>query len=111
MTHLDQDTILSLKEIMGDEFSDLIETYVRDSQQHLNECLVAMEKQDIEGLQFASHALKGSSANLGATALANLCLEVETATKKGDLSSAIAPLNQLKSLYPDVVQALLQTTK
>ena len=111
MTHLDQEIILSLKEIMGDEFTDLIETYIRDSQQRLDECVAAMEKQDMEGLQFAAHALKGSSANLGATGLANLCLQVETATKKGDLTSATAPLNQIQSLYPEVVQALLQTTK
>ncbi len=111
MTHLDQETILSLKEIMGEEFTDLIETYVRDSQQRLNECIVAMEKHDIEGLQFAAHALKGSSANLGAAGLANLCLQVEAATKTGDLTSATAPLNQIQSLYPEVVQALLQTTQ
>jgi HPt (histidine-containing phosphotransfer) domain-containing protein len=104
--HLDQEIILSLKEIMGDDFNDLIETYIRDSEQRLNECVTAFQQKDLEKLQFSSHALKGASANIGAATLASLCSQVETSTKQGDINSVSAPLAQIQSLYPEVVQAL-----
>lgn len=106
--HLDPETIVTLQEIMGDEFADLIETYIRDSKQRLDECAEALAREDAAGLHFASHALKGSSANLGATTLANLCSQIESATKKGDFRSATVPLQQIQLLYPKVTEELLK---
>ena len=68
---IDESTINMLKEVMEDDFATLIETYVGDAPQRLDELRSNIEAP--EKLEKPAHTLKGSSANIGAHALAELC--------------------------------------
>jgi two-component system sensor histidine kinase/response regulator len=62
--------------------------------------------QDAEGLRQAAHALKSSSANIGATAFADICKQVEAAAAGGDFDHACLLLEDLLAEHQKVLQAL-----
>ena len=62
--------------------------------------------QDVEGLRQAAHALKSSSANIGATAFADICKQVEAAAAGGDFDHACLLLEELLAEHQKVLQAL-----
>jgi signal transduction histidine kinase/DNA-binding response OmpR family regulator/HPt (histidine-containing phosphotransfer) domain-containing protein len=62
--------------------------------------------QDVEGLRQAAHALKSSSANIGATAFADICKQVEAAAAGGDFDDACLLLEDLLAEHQKVLQAL-----
>jgi CheY-like chemotaxis protein len=61
---------------------------------------------DTAGIREAAHALKSCSANVGATAFADMCKEVELAAAGGDLDSARVFVEKLLAEYIHVLQAL-----
>jgi HPt (histidine-containing phosphotransfer) domain-containing protein len=61
---------------------------------------------DAAGIREAAHALKSSSANVGALQFAQLCKEVEMAAAQGQLDYARALVDQLLVEYKHVLQAL-----
>ncbi|MGH8383916.1 MAG: Hpt domain-containing protein [Pseudomonas sp.] len=81
--HLDPDVLSALRDVMEDEFSTLIDTFLADSEQRLRQLTVAV---DATQLLEAAHSFKGSSGNMGATRLAALCHDLEQRTKEFNLS-------------------------
>jgi CheY-like chemotaxis protein len=61
---------------------------------------------DTTPLGGAAHALKSSSANVGASELARLCSEVERLAKNADLTSVSAVVEALQREYRRVTEAL-----
>ena len=84
-THVDVDTLNMLKEIMEDGFSNLLETYLSDSKIRIEEIRKALAAGDSDTVRRAAHSLKGSSGNLGANALAAICLNIENRGKEENL--------------------------
>lgn len=73
--HLDPDVLATLRDIMGeDQFPVLVHTYLSDSQHRLAQLLAAV---DARALRDAAHSFKGSSCNMGALYLAQLCGTLE----------------------------------
>lgn len=68
--------LLELKDLLGDEFDDLIANFMRESQTHLNTILTAFEQGNNSLGATAAQSLKGESSNLGATELAAFCLKL-----------------------------------
>ncbi len=66
----------------------------------------AAEAQDAEGLRQAAHALKSSSANVGALAFAELCKNLEQTAAAGKLDEARLLLDELLAGHARVLQAL-----
>lgn len=74
-----------------------------------------LEQKDADALRMAAHSLKSSSANLGAKALAEDCLELETLARNNQLDGAAEILYRLETnfeqirveleSYPDIVNA------
>jgi HPt (histidine-containing phosphotransfer) domain-containing protein len=58
----------------------------------------------------AAHALKSSSANVGAIAFADLCREVEAAAAAGDMAEARTLVDRLLAQHRQVLQALDEQT-
>ena len=81
--HIDAEQLAELKEVLEDEFSVLIETYVTDAQFRLQLIQNGINNQDYEAVRLAAHSLKGASANLGALILAQLCERLEHDCKVG----------------------------
>jgi HPt (histidine-containing phosphotransfer) domain-containing protein len=65
---------------------------------------------DSAALVHAAHALKSSSANVGAIAFADLCREVEAAAAAGDMAEARTLVDRLLAQHRQVLQALDEQT-
>lgn len=72
--HLDRDVLSTLQEVMEDGYPVLLETFLADSEERLRQ----LHKTD-DALQLiaTAHSLKGSSSNMGAIRLAELCHQLE----------------------------------
>jgi two-component system sensor histidine kinase/response regulator len=66
----------------------------------------ATQSNDAESVRQAAHALKSSSANVGAMAFADLCKDVEVAAAQGKLDQARVLVDALLAEHRKVLQAL-----
>jgi len=74
MEHMDRTVLLALQEVMEEEYPLLLDTFLNDSRQRLAQLQQAT---DAEALEQAAHSFKGSSSNMGAMYLADLCRQLE----------------------------------
>jgi signal transduction histidine kinase/DNA-binding response OmpR family regulator/HPt (histidine-containing phosphotransfer) domain-containing protein len=103
---LDKQIIEDLKDIMGDEFSDLIEVYLEDSPKALTKLADAAESNSIEGLVGPAHTLKSTSANLGAISLAELANQIEENARRGKTDGATDIVKEMLRIYKQVASEL-----
>ena len=80
--------------------------YSSSSQALTDALCTAVTLNDAESVRQAAHALKSSSANLGAMAFAELCKEVELAAAQGRLDHARVLVDALLAEHRKVLQAL-----
>lgn len=81
--HLDPDVLSALREVMEDDFSTLVDTFLTDSEERLQQLAVAV---DATRILETAHSFKGSSSNMGAVRLAELCHDLEQQAKEQNLS-------------------------
>jgi HPt (histidine-containing phosphotransfer) domain-containing protein len=81
-THLDRDVLSALQEVMEDEYSMLLDTFLADSEERLS---LLHKAGDAETLGATAHSFKGSCSNMGAIRLAQLCHELEQRSKEKPL--------------------------
>ncbi len=103
---IDMDIVEELKDVMGDDFSLLVESFIRDGQQRLQVMKVALDGQDQEALRAQAHSFKGSSSNLGALQVRDYCLALETLASRGELAAAPAEMEKLESAFLKASEAL-----
>jgi len=60
----------------------------------------------IEDIQMIAHFLKSSSANVGATALSELCKEIELGCKNNSIDNIEEQINNIESQFSIVKSAL-----
>ena len=72
--HLDYNVLTALQEVMEDEYPLLLDTFLEDSESRISQLHGARSAQD---LGQTAHSFKGSSINMGAVYLAELCRELE----------------------------------
>lgn len=70
--------------------NDIYTTYIEDTADRLVEVQRFVAAQDADQTSFFAHAIKGSSLNVGADALATLAGDLEVLTMKGDQSQSAA---------------------
>jgi HPt (histidine-containing phosphotransfer) domain-containing protein len=63
--------------------AQMIGLFLKGSGEQVAALLAAAEAEDAERLRVASHTLKSNAASFGATELAELCREIETAARAG----------------------------
>jgi two-component system, sensor histidine kinase and response regulator len=80
--------------------------YTSSSQALTDAMCAAATLNDAESVRQAAHALKSSSANVGAMAFADLCKEVELAAAEGKLDRARVLVDGLLAEHRKVLQAL-----
>jgi len=85
-TDLDINHLMMLQELLADRFDELIETYLNDSQARLTSIIRAIHVCDLDAICKEAHGLKGSSRNIGANSLAELCEVLENQTREGELA-------------------------
>lgn len=96
---LDSAIVQELQSVMGGDFRTLVESFVHDSRQRLEALEDAIERQDAAEVRQTAHSFKGSSGNLGALALSNLCLEMEQMGRSGELAAAPDKLEEIRAAY------------
>jgi two-component system sensor histidine kinase/response regulator len=90
----------------GEFLASLIELFLRDAPRSLATLREALEKIDAEVLRSSAHALKGSSATMGATRMAEMCARLESHGARGTLDGAGAVMTSLDAEFSRVREAL-----
>lgn len=106
--YLDRAALDNLRAMAGDpEFlAQLIDTFLEDAPQLLDDLEQALVKKDAAGVRLAAHSLKSNGADFGATAFSHLCQQLEMLGKSGQLGGAKALLTQVKAEFKNVKAAL-----
>ncbi len=104
---VDEATILQLKELMGDDFSLLINTFIKDSSSKINTMRATVINQDSENLRIAAHGLKGSALNLSAAKLTALCKDLESLGREGSFENAVQLIDAVELEYKAVTGYLV----
>ncbi|WP_434604973.1 Hpt domain-containing protein [Pseudomonas sp. R1-7] len=97
--HLDLDVLSTLKEVMEDGYPELLDTFLKDSEARLR---VLHEETDAEMLSATAHSFKGSSSNMGAIRLAELCGELEQRAREPSLRGIESLVNEIDSEFAHV---------
>ena len=77
--HFDTDALDVLAEVMEEEFPDLIQVYLADSEPRIEAMRTALLAADHNALRELAHSFKGASSNLSAMPLSELCYTIERA--------------------------------
>ncbi|AXM98567.1 Hpt domain-containing protein [Pseudomonas plecoglossicida] len=77
--HIDHRVLRDLQDVMEEGYLQLLETFLQDSEQRLSQLHGARTTTE---LSMAAHSFKGSSSNMGAIGLANLCQQLEERIKE-----------------------------
>lgn len=80
----------------GNMFNELITLYLNDAAMRLAQIKRAAQESNVAGVLHAAHTLKGSSANVGAAAVASICAEVEGHARIGSIEIAASILPELE---------------
>jgi histidine phosphotransfer protein HptB len=93
--HLDHEVLSVLQEVMEDGYPLLLDTFLSDSQERLRQ-LHEAKADDATQLIATAHSLKGSSSNMGAIRLAELCQQLEQRAKElslGGIEKLVAEID------------------
>lgn len=94
---IDTATITELKELLADDYTELVERYVEDSGNRMQRIGKSIADRDLEALYSEAHGVKGSSQNLGAHKLAAICATLEKigmGKEEGDIEQLFAAAEQ-----------------
>lgn len=107
---LDVKVLQSLRKMAGARASDvlaqIVDNYIEQAPQLLQAMRTAVAKGDAVALHQAAHGLRSTSANLGATALSQLCKKLEAMGRAGITAEALADVLQVEEAYETVKAAL-----
>lgn len=82
-----------MRDLLEEDFADLIQVYITDSQQRVSALRVA-QQENANGFEVA-HALKGASANLGTTQLMNLSSQLQERCRERLISEQAALIENI----------------
>jgi CheY-like chemotaxis protein len=103
---IDEGMISALKAGRPDLLARLIKTFLAYAPDALAGLEQARDDTDLSRLSMLAHALKSSSANLGAVKLASLCRDLEQRALAGSEAEAIALVVAIKAAFERVAEAL-----
>lgn len=104
---LDRALLNERRLVMADAFAELLAAYLEDSARLMAEIADALERADLDRLRRAAHELRGSSANVGAATLAELCSELESASVFGADDGLPALVERVRCELRDVRDAVI----
>jgi signal transduction histidine kinase/CheY-like chemotaxis protein/HPt (histidine-containing phosphotransfer) domain-containing protein len=79
----DCDEMGAVQEAFGDGFGELVALFMQDSPKRIESLRQAMQEQNQTAIGRIAHALAGSCASIGASALSRLCKALEMENKSG----------------------------
>jgi signal transduction histidine kinase/DNA-binding response OmpR family regulator len=103
----DDAALANLRELGGDDFvAEVIDTFLADAPQLLATLHSSLEEMNIDELRRAAHTLKSNGSTLGAGDFSELCRELETKARSGDLDDAGDLVGRIEREYGVVEEAL-----
>ncbi|MFT6093556.1 MAG: HPt (histidine-containing phosphotransfer) domain-containing protein [Pseudohongiellaceae bacterium] len=102
------ETIVELKEILADDFSVLVTSYIEDAQARIKKLQIAIKDADAAVIKAEAHSLKGSSLNLGARSLPELCSLLESCGNTDSLEDTPALFSKIENEFLKVETVLSQ---
>lgn len=106
---LDADVLQDIRDLMEEDFADLVRTFLSDSAALLGEIAQGLAQGDAALVHRAAHKLKASASSLGAVGLSEQARELETLGRADALSGADARLAAAQDQFRVVKEALEQT--
>ncbi len=103
---LDGDVLVALQDLMQEDFPLLVETFIRDAEQRLQQLQGHLCNADWLGLRHSAHSFKGSCGNMGALALHDVCLQLEEAAEQADADQAAALIELIPAMLQRVISRL-----
>lgn len=73
---LKEDTLAMLQEVLQDGLKEVIQAYVSDAPKRIADIQLGVKALDMVAVEASAHALKGSSANIGAIAVSESAEEL-----------------------------------
>ncbi|WP_077531638.1 Hpt domain-containing protein [Vreelandella utahensis] len=104
--HIDHDALAELRDVMEDEFVILVNTFLQDADDRLEQLRAGAASEDAEEVRKMAHSFKGSCINIGAPELADRCRTAEQRGRDGDLSDIDACISAIEAELGAVRQAL-----
>lgn len=104
--HLDSDVVQELRAVMGSEFAHLLRTFASDSAMRIANIEQAVLQADADALRRAAHSFKGSSGNMGARDLSELCKQIEDFARDEKLNECSGLIVQLHAEFDNVQREL-----
>jgi HPt (histidine-containing phosphotransfer) domain-containing protein len=104
---MDRGVMDQLREDLGDgPVREVVATFLDRTPATLAELRAAASRNDVEAIRRAAHAVKGTSATLGAKRLADECAELERMARSGDVPDATARVAAVEASYHGAKAAL-----
>ncbi|HUR29729.1 MAG TPA: Hpt domain-containing protein [Planctomycetota bacterium] len=107
---LDMNVIAALKELGGEGddslFRELLDLYVDDSTSQMRRLEESLKSGDLKVAERIAHTLKSSSANLGATTLSQICMQMELRGRGAAPATMSELLGATREEHTRVVKAL-----
>lgn len=116
---VDRDSLAQLEELGGGmEFvTSILHEYVRDAEQLIKDVEAAIEARDVATLHDLTHTLRSASANVGAVAVFDICMDWRTAEldrleAEGDVLAKTlrAAFDEVKSVYAPMLSVKPNTS-
>lgn len=111
LVQVDYTVLNTLQEVMEDEYLTLIEVFLKDSDQRLallrqvvRGNLAGHVPADLAELGLAAHSFKGSSSNMGAMRLSDLCRQLEERARYQAFDGLEELVGQIDSEYQAIRQ-------
>lgn len=108
MPDMDQEVLAELQDIMGSDFGKLVKSWQDDTRQRVAAMEAAIDAEDGVQLRQVAHSLKGSSSNLGARCVVDICIEMEKLANLKDMDAARNTLPGLRDAVQNAEQELLR---
>ncbi len=107
---LDQQVLAQLRELENAEdpnlLSRILKLYLSESPKLFDKLKQAVQQKDKREIELSAHALKSSSANIGATTLAGLCVEIHLAVRASDVDRVSQVFAEAETVFSHVQTAL-----
>lgn len=104
---INQAQFAELKDLLGNEFTEMVQLYVNDSRKRLDMVQQAFSQANNQLGYEAIHSLKGASANVGASVLPELCLRLQNECRAGRIAQSDVLIHTIEEESVRLNQALL----
>ena len=99
--HVDSSVLSALQDVMEGEYPTLLDVFLEDSEQRVAQLHAACHSPapDLQALSLNAHSFKGSSANMGAFKLSELCRQLEDQSRLGKRDELERLIEQIDAEY------------